>query len=648
MSVDPSRRLRRCSFVWVLALIATSLLSAGRPAPLAAQALHPSVRLSAPAPAVANAFNLARASHPPTVGLLHARQSAERVPGARAVVDEAVRQWELLLLGLGVPYAVLEERDLEGGLSGAYDVLVAPSAEALSRDQAAAVARFVEGGGGLVASGALGRTDAAGRPVPDGGLLRTLLSATYGARTPDEATVVLQELSGGHAATAGLPAGFRLTVNPSPALVLAMPVHATPVGRTLVLGAGGERLEGARTESALLRGRYGAGTVLWMGFHPQDVSRHPDQQQAYQALVVNALAEAAGISSVAVRPWPHGHPSATTFAVLPAVGSDLRYAQSLMRLIGVFETHDVPATFFIHADAAVRFPMLLPRIETVGEIALAGDAPGVLVGHNRGVQSDRLIRARNALGPVRSREVRGVYPPAGFFDGNTLEALRDARLHYLLAPPPHDGLVPRLATWEDDIDARRPLAEEAVPGDAAAPRRPARADVLMLPMTGRDDYTVAADLGTDAAPSTARAFLEDFHGVHAAQGHYVLPLHPEMQGLTAARAEVLATVAGEARDADSWVTTLDEAAAWWAERTQISVALTAATPDGLTVLVQNDAGQKVRGVTLDLFPGAPVPDDARASGPVARVLHHPEANRITLVLDDLLPGPHRISVSFGD
>lgn len=631
-------------------------------APAHTQALHPRVSLTQPAQGVNNALDLIRNTARPTVGLVYAKQTAERLPDAAAVVNEAVSQWELLLLGMGLSYQMLEDEDLKRNIGDDFRVLIFPVAEALSEVQAETLKRFVERGGGLIISGRVGLFNEKGRRAREGTFFRDVLGATYDAYLPENPAVLVQQLAGGHALTAGLPGGYRLTLAPSPNIAAVRPLTSTSLGRPYAYGQGEDSdlagIDPLSATSMALYGQFGIGHVVWMGFQPQDVSIDAEQQAVYQGFVVNALSYAAAVPTIAVRTWPEGKISATVLAALPLVGTDFRYGPSMNRVLHALESAQVPATFFLTSQQAHLFPPLLQRMSKHGEIALGGHTDALLKGETVGTQSTSLIAARNALGAARSRMVQGVYPPAGAFDEATLLAMEDARLRYLLAPPPFTRSVPRFVSWGDAIDQRRSLAlalAEAAPSLEAASRttlarsmyqRPSGGEMLIMPLTGRDDYAIFSDLGLEASPAMqVEAYTQDFTSVHDVGGLYVLPFHPEIQALTEERASVLRQVALLARHKQSWLTTLGAVSDWWQRRAQVNLSLTSATPSAVSFVLQYDGAEPIAGLSLDLYMGQ-LPGAATVSGIDTEVQVVANGDTLTLTFARLLPGSNRITISF--
>lgn len=587
-----------------------------------AQPLRPEVRLTRPAPGVHNALDGLRTGGDPRVAVLFSGHTADHVPGGKERVEAAVYHWELLLLGLHLPYRVLDDGDLSGGVPRETRVLILPDAEALSGKQKRKVRDFVRRGGGLLASGRTGLFDEHGRPAGDA-FFADLFGAEPVDGLPPQAGLMLA-LAGGHPVTDGLPAGYALNLTTPEAhaaapLTAARPVTATPLGRPQTYtGAEDAAFDGV---TLLLGGTYGAGRFVWSRFLPQQVSRVPEQQVVYEGLVVNALAYAAQVPVVAVRAWPGGARSATAPVVLPAVGYDAAwYAQGHARFLDVLAAHDARGTVFLNAREAAPFPDLLGRLARAAEVALSGDTDALLVGQTADVQAGRLNTARAAL--ERSAPgVRGLYPPGGLYDVATLEAAQTAGLAYALLPGT-GRLAPGFLDWHERLDFRAPLPDTLAPS--------------MPPPEQRTFVFPLATAGTD--------YAADFARIHAAGGLYVAPFYAENRVQAARDAGPLADLLERARTAGSWVASLGDIHDWWLRRARVRVALTGASDRAVSFEVVNDALDPLPGLSVDLRLPAP-PERAVTAPEGATLTVASDGRTLTLVFPNLPPGTSRFTLS---
>lgn len=629
--------MKRC-----IPLLLSGLLLLALPA--AAQPVSPHVSLTRPADAAANRLDLLRTAEPAVV-LLNSEQTAGEVPNGRQMVRDAVLQWEMFLLGLNIPYRLASDRDLARGVSGETRLLILPAAEALSDGQRRQVERFLERGGGVIASGRVGLFDERGRNAGDQ-FFRDVFGAELVSTLPEQPAGILQALDGGHAPTVGLPMGYRLNLAPQLPTAAARPLTATGLGRPYPYTyRPGDANDPFANVTLVLYGTRGAGSVFWTRFHPQDVSRETEQQAVYQALVINAMAALSGVPMAGLRPWPNGQPSATVFAAQPMIGNDADFHSGANRVLGALEAAQAPATFFLTSKEAVLFPDLIQRIDRAGEVALSADTDGVLKKQPVEVQSRRLEAGLTDLRTAAGQPVMGLSPPGGFYDVNTVRAMRQAGLRYMLLAVPGESAAPRPLNWYDDVDYREPLLADAG-ATAVGARTAAPVDrVMALPSTGRDDYTVLTLLNTAADPAAQfTLYREDFARIHAAQGLYVLPFHAELQGRTDERAGVLRQLAELARRQGSWVTTLRDVHQWWLQRAQVGLNIVESTDRSITIELMNGSNQPVTNLSFDVVPGGLVTNLTADGGAAARLSG--TGRTATVIVPTVRSGTNRITLSF--
>ncbi len=348
---------------------------------------------------------------------------------------DVVRSWEVFLLGLGIPYQLVDDNDLERGLPRHARVLVLPGSELITRRQEQQVERFVSRGGGLVAQGRIGLMDDDGR----GGdrneeFFRNLFGAEYVAALPPQEGGIFQSLDGSHPVTAGIEPGFLMNLVAQVPTTAALPITAQPLGTLVTYNAPDQAaFDGL---SMLLSGQHDRGRFVWTRFRPSDVSREPTQQRVYITLLINALAYVTDAPVASIRPWPRGRSSAVAPVVIPLVGDLNLFRPSMTRLMDALEREQSPATFFLTSEKSALFTDIMERGAQIGELALSSSDDRVLRGRTLDEQIQRMTDGVELLSRYGSN-ISGVHPPAGFYDENTIRAMEEAGLRYLLRFPPH-------------------------------------------------------------------------------------------------------------------------------------------------------------------------------------------------------------------
>lgn len=475
-------------------LLSLLLLVVGTP-DAQAQAVSPDVNLTRPAAGVSNRLDVLRNAVEPMVALVYPHQTADRRPETTEAVERAIYEWEVFLLGLGIPYRVVSDEELGGKTLRNKRLAIMPVAEVLSRRQLETVEDFVGRGGALIASGRFGMFDTDGEPRGQNHFNR-MFGALYLESMPEQEFGIFQSLEGGHALTDGLPMGYKLNLLPQEPLTAARPFTTDTLnlatsavslrdlrqdegtreerrdwGRSYAVGRmfsyqpyEDRNADPFRTVTLAFYGDYKSGRFLWMRWHPQDVSRLVEQQAIYQGMLLNALAHLLRIPSVALRPWPNGHWSATAFAQLPTVGFDPgRYEPSLRNAVDVIEAANIPITFFLAADKVQVAPALQQRISSLGELALSADDDVALKKQLLSEQSTRLNEALDELQQNTGKRLRGLSPPGGFYDVNTIRAMYENDLRYLFVLPTQNSNAPAYFDWFARADYRESIERLLLP-----------------------------------------------------------------------------------------------------------------------------------------------------------------------------------------
>ena len=637
------------SFCMAVALLVSMLILLFAPSNnVLAQATNPTISLTRPSVFASNRLDLLRTPDP-HIAILNSQYTAEKVTGGAVKVKDAVYYWELLLLGLNVPYRVIEDRDLTRGVSRDIQILILPHAEAMSERQRSQIRRYVDRGGGLLASGRTGMFDERGRPTGDT-FFGEVFGAEYITNLPEQSTGILQSLGGDHPHTFGQPMGFRLNLAPQIPTTGARPVSSTGIGRPFTYSPIHGTVDPFTDVTFIVYGKFGNGRVTWLRFNPQDVSRESNQQAEYQAFIVNTLAYTAQIPMAGIRAWPNGQQSATVLAALPLIGYSTDFAPGMNRISEALEAAGGTGTFFFTSKEAVLFPDLLRRIDRIGEVAICADTDDLLKKEALGTQIQRLEIARNDLASFTDQPILGLYPPGGFYDSNTAQAMRDVGLRYLLQATAYTSATPSLLDWYNDADYRDPMFSDASTANVASEtprrRRVSSENILTIPMTGRDDYTILSILNLGAQPAAQfAAYRDDLIGVHRGGGLYVLPYHFELQGLTTERASVLRQIVEFAQRQQSWVTNFRDVHNWWIQREQLGIQIAAVSDNSMTIEIINAGNQLVSGVSVDLRLSEPV-RSINVDETNARTRLASDGQAVVLIVPSVRSGTNRITVSF--
>jgi Polysaccharide deacetylase len=582
----------RVQMAWRQALVIALVvaLAGAMPHRASAQGVHPDVLLTRPTAELANTLGWMTEARTPPVGVLApARSTDSTLAASRQVADRAVRGWEYLLLGFDIPYRILEDSSLTDAALSGMRLLVLPASESLSPAHRNAVKRFMERGGGVIASGPTGTQTAPGAPADDA-FMQEVFGLRLAGVLPDTINGVDVTLRGGHRVTAGMPDGYRFNVGRAPGVTLAVPIRGESLGTTQ--NYAGKLL--ADDPTLLAHGRYGNGGFLWLGFTGLDVARDAESQRIFQGLIVNAIACLTETPAVALRAWPNGARSAFALAVLPEVGHQpFQFLTVMDVLLEALQTEQAPATFFLTTDETIYYPQMVARMAASGELALSADNDDLLAGQPAPLQRHRLEMAVDAFQKQTGSRPAGFYPPDGLLDVETLKAAHNLGFAYVLDAAPVRR-VPTYIRWDLELDYKDSLL---VSNALARPMLRMHPNELTHPSYWSNQSSANAMI-----VRMASALKGDLDRVDASGGLFLYGFQPGIQALTQRRADVVEALARHARMRGSWMATLGEIDAWWRQRSQLAVRMTPSRRgDGFEIEVDNAGASPVDGVGLTLM-----------------------------------------------
>lgn len=580
----------------------------------------------------------------PRVALFRSMQTDRYMTSDTMMVDNAIYYWELLLLGLRIPFKMIDERDLGGGIDNDFHVVIMPATEALSSRQKRRIRDFVRDGGGLIASGRFGMFDEEGNSA-DGAFFSELFGADVVTAPKAQPFGFLQSLDGNTPLANGVPVGYHMNIAAQQPLQLARPRQGERVGRFITYDPKDQAAFDSL--SSIIYNESGDGRAVWMRFNPQDVSREREQQENYQRLVVNAIGLLARTTSISFAPWPEARPSAFSVAAMAAAGFDpLTYMDGLEQMLDILETQQVPGSFFLASEEVRAFQDLMVRMNQRGEIGLTTENDYVLMGQPMEVQRDRILTARQQLGV---QEIHGIYPPAGFYDGNTIRAMEEIDADYLLLPS-QPSLVPGVIDWWANVDYRETLTLEDllppeeeemplfVPGEENVPSAPmTREQVKQLP----DPLSIIP-----VTEGIASSFEKSYEVVRNAHGYYVLPYYPETYAARSRQASDMEATIARAKREGAWIVTTSQALTWWRARGQVRPVIASMGRDEMQIDLINDSERPLNGLVLEIRGREGQYRHMRISGGEGETLYVEELDVTLVFLPTIDIGGNRITLTW--
>jgi peptidoglycan/xylan/chitin deacetylase (PgdA/CDA1 family) len=444
-------------------------------------------------------------------------------------------RWELLLDGIGAGVGrISRAADLDS--VHADDLLVIPAAVCLSDSERQAIRRYVERGGHLLVTWALGARDEMCRWLGYD-FLRDVTGAETAGTLEGEPPSYLTVPHGSVVAT-GLPPGSRIELKTEPWITLRADasvvfwsdwaLNPLPAPRG---GAGG---------GALVRKLESGGRLAWFGYR-LDVAAGAREERIVERLAQNAALWAAGHVLASVEPWPGGHRAAmaVTQDVEHSFKNSRRLARRLMQL-------EVPGTFFVVTRLALERQDLAAPLMAAGEIGSHSADHRQIAGRPWGTQTTGMTQARADLAAWSGRSPLGLRPPRELFDSVTLEAWRRTGGTYVAA-----------------ANGARSAAPEIHEVESGA--------IVVLPRVVDDDYAVIVTRGQTRPDSLRAAFEGALEKTRWLGGLDLLTVHTQLIDSERRVDAIEAAVRSALEAGDVWIASGSEIAEWWLRRSQIAL-----------------------------------------------------------------------------
>lgn len=132
----------------------------------------------------------------------------------------------------------------------------------------------------------------------------------------------------------------------------------------------------------------------------------------------------------ALGTWPR----AAKMAALIEQDTEDRY-ENTERVLGLFQTYDIPVTFFVLSDEAQKHRGLTEKMAAYqkAELACHGDSHDRFTNGNEAAQLIRLGRCRKVVEAITGRKITGFRPPEERYNDETVNAVAALKLNYYFA-----------------------------------------------------------------------------------------------------------------------------------------------------------------------------------------------------------------------
>jgi peptidoglycan/xylan/chitin deacetylase (PgdA/CDA1 family) len=559
----------------------------------------------------------------PDVAILYSQYTENTLPVGSTWLNDNIATWKKFLDDQKLKFEIMSDQDIEEGKHHKYKLLILPGTKSISDKEALQIKRYLENGGSVFATGGIGS-------FSNDGKWRgwEYLNQVFGLQfsheiKPDEFSKI-HTVCGSLPITANIPTGFPLKVATwdRPMAVEVLDPRTTQVSfwYNYRMDDGLVREE-IKKSAGIAFGKFGKGRFMWMGFELNSIIGVQEDYIFFERLFSNSIKWLTYSPIAYVRDWPTGYEAA---AVIMPVLTDK--TENINNLLPIIKSEGISATFFVDPSLAETNQDIIRKISSYGEIgalvdigylAAINDKSNTLNSYND--QLNKLTSAKTRLEKISGTSVTGVLPYYGLFDNNTLNAVINSNLKYVLTDSLTDRSVPKTI----------------IRGDKR---------IVTMTKTARDDYEVVRDFGLTLPEFQYYTYQEDLDRVLFEGGMYILKLHTDYQ----CRNDYVGVVKDIIKDLKKkkfWISTATEIQKWYEKRDYIEIKTDRRGKTRVALKVSNPGVEAINNLVIDLdlndFAKNITIGSELIGTKSASVKHSPGSQMVYLFIDDLNPGESR-------
>lgn len=559
----------------------------------------------------------------PEVAILYSKYTENTLPVGSTWLNDNIATWKKFLGDQKLKFEIISDQNIEEGGLSKYKLVVLPGTKSISEREALQIKKYLENGGSVFATGGIGS-------FSNDGKWRgwEYLNQVFGLQfshelKPDEFTKI-HTVCGSLPITANIPTGFPLKVATwdRPMAVEVLDPRTTQVSfwYNYRMDDGLVREE-IKKSAGIAYGNFGKGRFMWMGFELNSIIGVQEDYILFDRLFSNSIKWLMYSPIAYVRDWPTGYEAAAV--IMPVLTDN---PENINNLLPIIKSEGISATFFVNPYLAETNSEIIRKVSSYGEIGAlvdigylnsVSDRSNKLNSYND--QLNKLSSAKNRLEKISASTVSGVLPYYGLFDNNTLNAVINSNLKYVLTDSLTDRSVPKTI----------------IRGDKR---------IVTMTKTARDDYEIIRDFGLVLPQFQFYTYQEDIDRVLFEGGMYILKLHTDYQ-CKEDYVGVVKDVIKELKKKKFWISTATEIQKWYEKRDYIEIKTDRRGKTRVALKVSNPGVEAINNLVIDLdlndFASNISISSELIGTKISSVKHTPGSQMVYLFVDDLNPGESR-------
>ncbi|GMU95593.1 polysaccharide deacetylase family protein [Ignavibacterium album] len=558
------------------------------------------------------------------IAILYSEYTQNVLPKGSTWLVDNISTWKRFLSNLNENFEIIDDSKIEYEDLSAYKLIILPGIKALSEKEIIKLKKYLESGGSVFATGAIASYSNDGK-WKGWQFFNEVFGINFAKEIGVNEIYKIHTLRGGLPLTANIPTGFPLRVatwdRPIAAEVLDPRTSQVSFWYNYKSEHGLVREEIKKT-AGIVYGTYGKGRFIWMGFEINSILGTKDDYVYFEKLFNNSVNWLTYSPIGYVKDWPTGYNAAAMISFI--ISDDYT---NLENILPVLRRENIPATFFISSDFALKNPEVVKKISEYGEIAAIVDI-GYLTSVNDKlnkldsleIQIRKIGESKRILEKFSGRKVKGMIPLYGLFDQNTISAAINNGLKYLITDSLTDRSVPKTIIRGNDR-------------------------ILSITKAARDDYEIIRDLGLNQPEFQFYTYQEDADRILFEGGLYVLKLHTDYQ-LKDEFVRVVEDLIKELKSKNFWIASASDIQSWYEKKDYVEIKTEKRGHNRIAIKVSNPGNEMINNLVIDIDLNEKVKNltlDSEIIGTrPASVKHNEGSQLLYLYIDKLDAGESRI------
>lgn len=481
--------------------------------------------------------------------ILYSKYTENMLPSGSTWLKDNVDTWKKFVKGARMEFDVISDQDIELGQHLNYKVVILPGSKSLSDRQMVQLKKYLENGGSIFVSGGPATFSDEGK-WRGWEFFTEVFGMKFNREIKPEESYKVHTLRGNLPITAGIPTGYTLKIatwdRPIYAEVLEPRTTQVSFWYDFRREAGLVREEISKS-AGIAFGTYGKGRFVWYGFELNSVLGVQKDYIFFEKLFNNSLNWLTYQPTAFIKDWPSPYDAALLF--VPTIGES---STNVYNLIGLINSSQFPATYFINTEVGEKNPGLIKSLSSKGDIGAIIDigfieSPEDTVNKlfSKETQFSNIGFAKDTLTKISGKEVKAIMPLNGYYDDNTLQAMAAKNIDFLVTDSLTDRSVPEVRIRNNK-------------------------SLMIITKTARDDIEIVKNYGLSNTDFQLYTYEEDIDRILFEGGLYVLKVHSEYQ-LQPQYVSVVRDIMKYAKNKNMWITSLSQLKDWWNRRQGVEV-----------------------------------------------------------------------------